>query len=264
MVAITREVSPNVGDCELIHVSREEIDAALAIAQHRQYERLLVELGCRLFTLPGDPDLPDCVFIEDIAVVLDEVAIITRPGAASRRPEIPVVRAALEPFRPLVEIEEPGLLDGGDVLTVGRTLFVGLSTRTNQAAIDQLVRLLGPHDYRVRPVEFQSCLHLKSAVTLVADQTLLIQPGWVSPENFVDFDLIPVDPSEPRGGNAVRIGDTVLYASGYARTRERMEASGLTVRTVDQSELEKAEGGITCCSLIFESNGRSHDRWGRY
>ncbi len=251
-LAITRGVSPNLGSCELTHLTREEIDPALAVAQHRQYEQALVDLGCRLFALPGDPEMPDCVFIEDIAIVFDELAIITRPGAASRRAEIPVVRSTLGPFRRLTEIHEPGLLDGGDVLRVGKTVFVGLSTRTNQAALEQLEQILEPLGYRVRAIGFGSCLHLKSAVTQVADRTLLIQPDWVSPKCFPGLELIPVDPSEPHGGNALQIGGTVLYSGAYDRTRERMEAHGLTVRTVDQSELAKAEGGVTCCSLIFE------------
>ncbi len=255
-LAITREVSPSVGRCELTHLERQEIDAGRAIAQHRQYARRLVEAGCRPFTLPGDPDLPDCVFVEDIAVVFDEVAIVTRPGAVSRRAEIPVVRAALEPFRPLRQIRAPGRLDGGDVLTVGRTVYVGRSTRTNASGIEQLERLLEPLDYRVKPVEIRSCLHLKSAVSLVAEETLLLQPEWVSPEAFAGLEAIEVAAAEPHGANALRVLDRVIYPSGFERTRERLEARGIEVVAVDLSELAKAEGGVTCCSLVFEGARR--------
>lgn len=261
MLAITREVSPNLDRCELTYLAREKIDTGLAIAQHRQYQQCLVELGCRLFTLPGDPELPDCVFVEDVAVVLDEVAIITRPGVASRHPEIAAVRAALEPFRPLRHIREPGLLDGGDVLSVGRTVYVGRSRRTNRAGIEQLDRLLKPHGYWVQPIEFNSCLHLKSAVTRVAEQTLLVQPEWVSPKLFAGLETIAVDSAEPHGANALWVMDTVVYPSGFERTRKRLEASGLEVRTVDQSELAKAEGGVTCCSLIFDGQPRASQSW---
>lgn len=252
-LAITREVSTGVAGCELTHLEREPIDFPLAVAQHRKYEHCLEELGCRLFRLPGDPDLPDCVFVEDIALVLEEIAIITRPGAESRRGERAVVSAALEPFRPLARIEAPATLDGGDVLRVGRTLYVGLSTRTDRAAVEQLGRIVEPHGYRVRPVEIRSCLHLKSAVSRVAEATLLIQPEWVDPADFAGVELIEVDPSEPGAGNALPVGETVIYASDFERTRERLEAHGLKVVTVDQTELLKAEAGVSCCSLIFES-----------
>ncbi len=257
IVAITREVSPGVERCELTHLERGRIDYELAVEQHRLYVDCLVELGCDVVQLSGDTELPDCVFVEDIAVVLDEVAILTRPGAASRRAETPAVRAALEPFRSLEEIREPGVVDGGDVLVVDRRLFVGLSTRTNESGLEQLSGLLEPYGYEVLPVEFDSCLHLKSAVTRVAERTLLIQQEWVDPGRFAGFELIPVDPTEPHGGNALRLRDTVIYADGFERTRGRMEAHGLKVCTVDQSELKKAEGGVTCCSLIFE--GRERD-----
>ncbi len=257
MLAITREVSPSLGRSELAHLARVEIDTGRAIAQHRSYTRALVELGCRLFTLPGDRDLPDCVFVEDAAVVFDEVAIVTRPGARSRRGETAAVSAALEPFRPLRHIQAPGRLDGGDVMTIGRTVYVGRSTRTNRAGIAQLERLLEPYDYRVQPVDIQSCLHLKSAVSPVAEETLLIQRAWVSPKAFAGLETIPVDPAEPHAANALRINDRILYPSAFKRTRKRLEARGLQVVTVDQSELAKAEGGVTCCSLVFKSNGGS-------
>lgn len=251
-IAIVREVSENVHRCELTHLAREKIDYQAAVAQHREYQTSLVELGCELLTLPGDPEMPDCVFVEDIAVVLDEVAVITRPGAASRRSETSAVRAALEPFRQLLFIREPGMLDGGDVLVVGEKIFIGRSTRTNAPGIAQLIHLLESFPYEVRDVDFHSCLHLKSAVTAIGESTLLIQREWVSPDAFTGLELVAVDPAEPHGGNALRVGDTVVYPTGFDRTRARMEARGFTVRTVPQSELAKAEGGVTCGSLVFE------------
>ncbi len=253
-IAITREVSENVHSCELTHLAREKIDYERAAAQHREYKACLVELGCQLLSLPGAPELPDCVFVEDIAVVLDEVAIITRPGAASRRPETPALQRALEPFRQLLFVREPGLLDGGDVLVVGHDIYVGRSTRTNAPGIAQLIHLLESFPYNVRDVDFHSCLHLKSAVTAIGERTLLIQEDWVSRDAFDGVELIAVDPAEPHGGNALRIGETVVYPTGFDRTRARMEAHGFEVRTVAQSELAKAEGGVTCGSLVFDSD----------
>ncbi len=253
-VAITREVSESIFRCELTHLSREKIDYTRAAEQHAAYKARLLELGCQVLSLPADPELPDCVFVEDAAIVFDELAVITRPGAVSRRGELPVIREALEPFRTLVEIHEPGMLDGGDVMVVDQMVYVGRSTRSNEHGISQLIHFLEPYGYTVRDVDFHSCLHLKSAVTHLGEGMLLIQEDWVSPEVFPEYELIAVDPEEPHGGNALRIDGTVLYAEGFDRTRKRMEAKGLSVKTVPQWELAKAEGGVTCCSLIFEAD----------
>ncbi len=158
-IAVTREVSPAINRCELTHVAREAIDVNAARAQHHQYEECLAALGCRVIRLPDTPDLPDSVFVEDCAVVLDEIAIITRPGAESRRAETTSVAGGLRAFRELEHIQPPATVDGGDVLLVGRTLFVGLSSRTNGAAVEQLGSLLHPLGYSVVAVEVAGCLH---------------------------------------------------------------------------------------------------------
>ncbi len=257
MLAFTREVSPAISQCELTHLARQPIDFETAERQHESYERCLTDLGCRVRRLPGGRELPDAVFIEDTAVVLDEVAIITRPGVVSRRAETAAVAEALRPHRPLVTIDPPGTLDGGDVLRVGRSVYVGLSSRSNPDGIRQLSRHLAPFGYGVCVVDVSGALHLKSAVTEVAERTLLLNRQWVRPESFPGLDLIAVDPAEPFGGNALRIGGTVVYPSNFPRTRRALEARGIAVRTVDASELAKAEGGVTCCSLILrETSGR--------
>jgi dimethylargininase len=250
LIALTRAVSPSLGDCELTHLARCRIDVARARAQHTRYEKCLVRLGCRLRRLPEAPNLPDAVFVEDTCIVLDEVAVITRPGVTSRRPETSSVAAALAEYRELRLIEEPGTLDGGDVLVHGRTVYVGLSTRTNQEAIRQLDGLLAPLGYRVTTLEVRGCLHLKSAVTLVAPGVVLINPAWVDAAAFTDLAVIEVDPTEPFAGNALAVGGVVLYPDGFPRTRERLERSGLDVLPVDVSELGKAEGGVTCCCVL--------------
>jgi len=250
-IAITREVSPNIGRCELTHLRREVIDVAVARAQHRGYEDCLADIGCEIHTLPAEPELSDSVFVEDIAIVLDELAIITRPGADSRKPERQSIAEALRPYRRLSYIQSPGTVDGGDVLCLGKTLFVGLSRRSNQAGIEQLRLLLDPFGYTVEGVQVNGCLHLKSAVTQVAQNTLLINRTWVDAGTFGHMDLIDVDPSEPFGGNALLVGETVVYPSAQPRTRKRLEDHAIPVRAVDVAELGKAEGGVTCCSLIF-------------
>ncbi len=251
LIAITREVSPAIADCELTHLEREPIDPARAAAQHHEYELCLQQLGCRVQQLPMEPTLPDSVFVEDVAIVVEELAVITRPGAASRRPEVVPVARALEQHRPLGFIESPGTLDGGDVLRLGKTLFVGLTRRTNSEGIRQLATLLAPFGYEVRAVPLADCLHLKTAVTQVAGDTLLINRTWTDDSVFTGWKLIDVDAAEPFAANALQIGDTVIYPTGFPATRAKLEHHKINVLSVDVSELGKAEGGVTCCSLIF-------------
>jgi dimethylargininase len=255
-IALTRPVSASISACELTHLDRQPIDLERARAQHHRYEETLAELGCQIERLPEEPDLPDAVFVEDAAVVLDELAIITRPGAASRRPETRTVARALGQYRPLATIEPPGTLDGGDVLHVGRTFYVGLSQRSNRSGIEQMRDLLTPLGYIVRCVPVQGCLHLKSAVTRVAEETLLINRDWIDGEAFPQLDLVDIDPLEPYAANALTIDGAVIYAAAYPRTRERLEARGISVQAVDVSELAKAEGAVTCCSLVFPTKRR--------
>jgi dimethylargininase len=255
MLAFTREVSPAIAECELTHLARQPIDIDAAVRQHESYERCLADLGCRVCRLPGGAELPDGVFIEDTAVVLDELAVIARPGAVSRRPETAAVAEVLRHYRPLVSIDPPGTLDGGDVLRIGRSIYVGRSSRSNAEGIRQLARHVAPFGYGVCAVEVTRALHLKSAVTEVAELTLLINGDWVQPEAFPGMDLIAVDPAEPFGGNALRVGGTVVYPSSFPRTRSVLESRGIAVRAIDASELAKAEGGVTCCSLILPEAG---------
>jgi dimethylargininase len=251
LIAITREVSPNLGNCELTHLSRQAIDVNLARWQHRQYEEALTTAGCEVQRLAAEADLPDSVFVEDAAIVLDELAIITHPGAASRRPESVSIAAALRPYRELFYIESPATVDGGDVLRVGKNLYVGLSSRSNQAAIEQMQKHLAPFGYRVKGVNVQGCLHLKSAVTQVAEETLLINRYLLDASEFVEVKLIDVDEAEPLAGNAVFVNGRVIYPASFPRTQKRLEDSGVVVQTVEVSELMKAEGAVTCCSLLF-------------
>jgi dimethylargininase len=251
LIAMTREVSPAMARCQLTHLPRLPIDVATAARQHGEYERALAALGCTVVRLPSGPDLPDCVFVEDTAVVLDEIAIVMRPGAVSRRPETTLVADALRLRRPLGRIESPGTMDGGDVLAIGRSIFVGRSSRTNADAIEQLGRLVAPFGYAVCEVEVRGALHLKSAVTAVSADTVLMNPGWVPLEPFRRFDRIDVDPGEAPAANIVHTEGGLLYSAVFPRTLDRLAVRGFSVTTVDVSELAKAEGAVTCCSLIF-------------
>lgn len=245
MIAITRDVSPSIADAELTHIERMPIDYARAVAQHEAYRALLASLGCTVISLPGDAAFPDCVFVEDTAIVLDDVAVITRPGAESRRGETAVIAAELAKYRRLVRVEAPATIDGGDVLVLGDRVYVGLSTRTNEDAIVQLNALTRR---TIIGVPVHGALHLKTAVTRVSHKSLLVNPGWLDTSYFEGWTLIEAE--EP---NALLIGDVVVYPAAYPHTRAKLESHGIDVRTIDADELAKAEGGVTCCSLLVQT-----------
>jgi dimethylargininase len=251
LTAIVREVSPSINDCELSFHAKQPIDVARAIAQHKAYQNCLAELGVRIVSLPAEPGLPDAVFVEDPAVVMDEVAIISNMGAASRRPEASSLANVLSRYRPLRFLTEPATLDGGDVLRIGRSIFVGLSRRTNRDGIEQLRGLLESYDYRVQSVEISGCLHLKSACSHIGNNTVLVNRSWIDAEQFRGFELLDLPEEEPAAGNALLVNDVVIIPASFPKTRSLLEKRGLSVRTIDLSELQKAEAGVTCGSLIF-------------
>ncbi len=251
-IAITREVSPSINQCELTFHEREPINYERACEQHRQYVAALRSLGLQVQVLPAEPELPDSVFVEDTALVLDECAVILRPGADSRKPETESIAKALAPYRKLFFIEPPARVDGGDILRVGKKIYVGLSTRSDTNAIEQMQNYLRPFGYEIRGVTVTGCLHLKSAVTQVAENILLINPKWVDKTRFDGMNFIETDPSEPYAANAVLIEDTIIYPIAFPKTQERLKAAGIQIVNVDADELAKAEGAVTCCSLIFK------------
>jgi dimethylargininase len=251
-IAITREVSPRFDDCEITHIDRSPIDIEIARAQHREYTQALKDVGCEVIELPPAADLPDSVFVEDTAVILPEVAVITRPGAESRRPETESIIHPVGTYRELLFIQEPGTVDGGDVLVLEKDIFVGMSTRSNPAAVDQMNALLGKFGYYAQGVELHDCLHLKSAVTQADASTLLINRNWVDAHYFANFDLIDVDPTEPFAANCLPVNGEIIFPEAFPKTRAKLEARGYQVRTVQVDELAKAEGAVTCCSLIIQ------------
>jgi dimethylargininase len=245
LVALTREVPLAINACELTHVQRQPIDLAAARAQHAAYEAALAAARCTVRRLPPLDGMPDSVFVEDTAVVVDELAVIARPGAASRRGETSSVAEALRADRDVVEILEPGTLDGGDVLQLGKSVYVGLSSRTNAEGARQLAAFLGAYGYHVRPVEVRGALHLKSAATRVLGG-VLVNPDWIDKSIF-DGEVIDVDPGEPFAANVLLAGDALLCSTAFPKTNARLT----NVVEVDASELAKAEGGLTCCSIVF-------------
>jgi dimethylargininase len=240
-----------MGSCELTFLSRNKIDTDLASVQHQQYQSALFSLGCEIVIVPTEPGLADSVFIEDTAIVLDEVAVLCRPGAASRRPEVAGVEVVLQQYRELASIQPPGTLDGGDLLRIDKVIYAGLSTRSNQSGIEQLRSIVVDYGYSVTVVETAKCLHLKSAVSVVGPGTLLINPDLIGKSVFADYELIDVDKDEAHAANALLIGQSLIYSSSYPRTMEKLLARGIEIVPVDVSEVQKAEGAVTCCSLVF-------------
>ena len=254
LTAITREVTSSFANCELSFIPRQPIDLAKARAQHHAYEELLRNLGAQVVSLPEEPDLPDSMFVEDPAIVLDELAVICSLGTQTRRKEAPSLAVALEKYRKLAFVKLPGLLEGGDVLRVGKRIFVGLTRRTNAEGIRQLAVILSRFGYDLTAVPASGCLHLKSAVTYLGRNTLLVNRAWFQWSRMDGFEWVDVDPAEPHAGNALAIGDTVVFPASFPRTRHRIEAKGFHVISIEIGELQKAESGLTCSSLLFNAS----------
>jgi len=247
--AFTRAVSPRLPECQLTHLQRVPIDAARAAAQHAVYENALAHAGFEIIRLPDLPDDPDAVFVEDTALLLDDHALITRPGAASRANETGSTAAGLADRFELHRIEE-GHLDGGDVLRIGRRIYAGRSTRTDVEGITALAELVRPLGYEVVEAALRDCLHLKTAATYAGAGVLLFNPRCIDPALFADVEPLAVDQDEPAAANCVRAGGHLILPTGNPRTAERLRDRGFAVVEVEVSELQKAEAGVTCMSLI--------------
>jgi dimethylargininase len=250
-IAITREVSPEIDRCELSFLPREAIDLARAVRQHDRYCLVLESLGLHVLRLPAEPGCPDCCFVEDAAIVLDEIAILTAMGAPSRRAESKGVAAALRPYRRVIEMTLPSTLDGGDLLRVGRRLFISLSARTNADGVLFVREALGPLGYNVIPLETKGCLHLKSAVTSLGGDRVLVNAAWLDPSSLSGLEILTVPPEEPEAANVLEVRGEILVHSGFERTMRLLEAEGFRVRPLDVSEFLKAEAGLTCKSVLF-------------
>jgi dimethylargininase len=251
-IALTRAVSRSIADCEVTFVERAPIDVALAEAQHAACIELLRRHNLVVLRLPAQHALPDAVFVEDPVVVVDEVAVALRAGATSRRPEVDSIVPVLERFREVRPIEEPGTIDGGDVLAIGHTLFAGRSQRTNDDGISQLASIVRPHGYDVIAVDMHDCLHLKSGCTFLG-RHLLINPDWIDASPFGALPLVRVASDEPDAGDVLRLDPAILMAEGFPATAAAVRACGYAVETLDISEFRKAEAGVTCLSVIFEA-----------
>jgi dimethylargininase len=245
-----RQVSRSLPDCALLHLERKEFDLALACRQHALYVSALEQAGLQVTLLPEIADLPDATFVEDAAVLLDEAAVVCRSGTPSREPEAEAIAPVISKILPTRRIIFPGTLEGGDVLRVGRTLFVGLSSRSNQEGICQLESIVTSFGYQVVRVMIRGCLHLKTAVTSPAEGLLIANPAWVDPSPFRDLEILSVPDGEPWGANTLAVNGTVFVPNSAPETARRLRNAGLVVQRLEISELQKAEAGLTCLSLL--------------
>jgi dimethylargininase len=250
-IALTRPVSASLARCELTYLGRHPIDLVRARQQHAAYEAVLTALGITIVRLPVLDEQPDAVFVEDAGIALDEIAVVAPMGAASRAGESRSVEEGLSRYLPVTRLTSPATLDGGDVMRAGRRVFVGISRRTNRAAVEQLQQLLAPYDYEVIPVAVEGALHLKSACTTVGERTIVVNEDWVDVSPFAGMRRLRVDPSEAWGASVLETEGEVVMPTGFPLTKVMLEAEGLAVHEVELSEIRKAEGGPTCLSILL-------------
>ena len=260
LIAITHVPSSRMDAGERTYVGHEAIDPRLARLQHAAYEDALRSCGATVVQLDVNRELPDCVFVEDTAIVLDEVAVMMSMGAESRRGEPAGIERELRKYRAVERVELPATIDGGDVVRCGRALYVGESARTNAAGIAALREIVRRYGYTVTAVPVRHCLHLKSACSALPDGSFLVNRDWIDVSPLPSDRLAQVPPAEPWAGDVLVIGERIIVPSSCPGTFDTLVARGWSVRSVDVSEFAKAEGGVTCMSLVFRSEVGSGDR----
>lgn len=248
--AIARQPGANF-DLGLTTADLGEPSYALILKQHQAYIQTLAELGLEVILLEDEPDYPDAYFVEDTAIVTPHVAVITRPGAPSRRGEEEKIEPLLAQFRPIARIKAPGTLDGGDVMMADNHFFIGSSLRTNLEGAAQLAEVLKQYGHSAEVVPVDAGLHLKSSVNFVGDNTLLVTDALADYPGFASFKRILVHPEEEYAANTLRINDAMLIPKGFPRTLEQLSRLGLKVIELEVSEVQKMDGGLTCMSLRF-------------
>lgn len=249
--AFVREPSPDIDQCELTCMERTTINPELVADQHKSFVNLLKKLNVKTTILPHEEGLPDGMFMQDPALVLDEVAILCRLGVESRRKETLSLKPLLKELRPIMEMTAPGMMEGGDIQVAGKNIFVGISTRTNAEGVAQLKSIVEPLGYFVRIIEVKGCLHLGTGATYLGKNTFLINPDWIDAKALGSFKIILIDASEPFAANALRVGENLIYSEDSPKTRALMEAHGFIVHSTPMSEIAKAEGGVTCLALLY-------------
>jgi dimethylargininase len=255
-IALTHVISPNINNCELTFMNREPIDYQLAMQQHENYCSLLRACGAEVVKLSESLAHPDCCFTEDTAIVVNELGIICSMGVLSRRGEVSAVEKELAKHRPIARINLPAMIEGGDVLQAGKTIFVGLSKRTNAQGVEEVTKLLKPMGYEVITVQVKGSLHLTTAASAIDDETFLLNPLWADPGSFKNFNLLYSPEDEPWGANTFRVGDTICAEASFPKTIELLRRHHGRVEALDISEFRKAEAGLSCLSLIFRDGNQ--------
>jgi dimethylargininase len=228
----------------------EPIRVDVARRQHRAYVEALRSFGLEVTVLPAAPEFPDCCFVEDCAVYAAGVALITRPGAVARRGEEGSVANALQRYARVERMTDPATLDGGDCLRVGKRWYVGRSGRTNAAGVHRLRQVFEPLGFAVTEIPLGPILHLKCVCSALSENRMLLAEGSILPEVFGDVHIVSVPAEEAYAANCLCVDGTVLLAAGFPATRRVLEAEGFTVREVDTSEMRKADGSLTCMSIL--------------
>ncbi len=247
---ITRQPCASMDAAELTHMARSPIDMGRARQQHGAYQAALSQTGAKVVDLPALADHPDCVFVEDTLLALPGCFVLTRPGAETRRGEVAPMKSALPADRPILRLVEPATLDGGDVIRIGKQIYVGRSNRTNAAGVASLAALTAPFGYEVTGVAMEGALHLKTAITVLADDLVLVNPAWLKSFLFDDFHKIEVAPDEPFAGNSLSVNGHIFMAAAHPQTAERIAKAGFKVTLLEVDEFAKAEGGLTCMSVV--------------
>jgi dimethylargininase len=253
LVALTHTVSPNITNGEVTFIDRQVVSYDLALQQHDAYCNALENCGAEVKKLSVNLDSPDSCFIEDTAIVVDEVAIITSMGSSSRQQEPETIALELAQYREIVRVKLPATLEGGDVLQIGRRLYVGVSGRTNIQGFQELAQILKPWGYEVIPVELKNCLHLKTACTAISEEMILLNPQWVASETFADYKVLLVPKEEGWAANTIRVGDRVFLQHGFPQTLELVNKHHNSIEILDISEFRKVEAGLSCLSIILQN-----------
>lgn len=251
LTVITHLPSPALQECELTFLDSKPIDIKKAQEEHKNYIAMIEQCGAKVITFDDNINLPDSVFVEDPIIVFDEIAILTSMGAESRRAESANVEKLFSKYRDIKKIDLPAKIEGGDVLQIGKHIFVGKSARTNSDGIRALRDILSPYGYDVTAVKVSGCLHLKTGCTALDESTLLINPEWVDTKAFQGFKLIVIPKEEPFAANILKINDTICMNKAFPKTIEIVKSLGYNVKSTDISEFVKAEAGLTCMSVLF-------------
>jgi dimethylargininase len=249
--ALMHVPSPRMQQCQLTFVGKEVLDPGRIAEQHAGYMEMLLRCGIEVRLLEIYPELPDCVFVEDAAIVLDDVAILTSMGSESRREESLRIEPVIREYRDVRRIQLPAMIDGGDVLVHGTTVLVGRSRRTNAAGVAALAEILRPRGYEVTEIPVHGCLHLKTGCCALPDGRLLVNRAWIDVGPLQQFSVIDVPVQEPWGANLILLRHRIGLAAEHPETASLLEGLGFEVLTTPLSEFAKAEGGATCLSLLL-------------